>query len=187
MLCVSLYQPEATLVVIGEKTNETRSWSTKYRGRLLIHATKRFTRGDLSKCYAYNFIPALRRFIPSGDISPALPHGAILGSVEVVECLEIIGDPINFCACGHADHMHKARPRDIGYGHCQALGCASTCRVFRRATMSKPPEPELSFGDYTPGRYAWVLRHPIRFPLPIPFRGHQKLFDVPERLVPAWG
>jgi len=37
---LSLLQPWASLVVIGAKTVETRSWNTDYRGRLLIHASK---------------------------------------------------------------------------------------------------------------------------------------------------
>lgn len=32
--CLSLTQPWAELVVIGAKTQETRSWKTDYRGEL---------------------------------------------------------------------------------------------------------------------------------------------------------
>lgn len=42
MKVISLLQPWATLAVIGQKKIETRSWSTKYRGPLLIHASKRW-------------------------------------------------------------------------------------------------------------------------------------------------
>ena len=42
MKCLSLTQPWATLVALGAKKMETRSWSTKYRGPLAIHAAKRF-------------------------------------------------------------------------------------------------------------------------------------------------
>jgi len=37
---LSLRQPYAELVVIGKKTIELRTWSTKYRGEFLIHAAK---------------------------------------------------------------------------------------------------------------------------------------------------
>lgn len=40
MKALSLWQPWATLIAIGAKTYETRSWSTDYRGPLLIHASK---------------------------------------------------------------------------------------------------------------------------------------------------
>lgn len=39
MKVLSLLQPWASLVVMGHKKIETRSWKTKYRGELLIHAS----------------------------------------------------------------------------------------------------------------------------------------------------
>ena len=42
MKVLTLTQPWATLVAIGAKRIETRSWSTKYRGPLAIHAAKGF-------------------------------------------------------------------------------------------------------------------------------------------------
>lgn len=41
MKAISLWQPWASLVALGVKTIETRSWSTKYRGPLTIHAAAR--------------------------------------------------------------------------------------------------------------------------------------------------
>ncbi|HSS99913.1 MAG TPA: ASCH domain-containing protein [Terriglobales bacterium] len=40
MKALSLWQPWASLIAIGAKEYETRSWSTKYRGPLVIHASK---------------------------------------------------------------------------------------------------------------------------------------------------
>ena len=40
MKALTIKQPWATLIALGEKKIETRSWSTKYRGPLLIHAGK---------------------------------------------------------------------------------------------------------------------------------------------------
>ena len=42
MKALSLTQPWASLVVIGAKCYETRSWATNYRGPLAIHASKGF-------------------------------------------------------------------------------------------------------------------------------------------------
>lgn len=39
MKALSLWQPWASLVAIGEKRYETRGWTTNYRGPLAIHAT----------------------------------------------------------------------------------------------------------------------------------------------------
>ena len=40
MKAITLHQPWATLIALGLKTMETRSWSTKYRGPIAIHAGK---------------------------------------------------------------------------------------------------------------------------------------------------
>lgn len=39
MKALSLWQPWASLIALGEKQIETRQWETKYRGPLAIHAT----------------------------------------------------------------------------------------------------------------------------------------------------
>lgn len=41
MKALTIWQPWATLIAIGAKQYETRSWSTEYRGLLAIHAAKR--------------------------------------------------------------------------------------------------------------------------------------------------
>lgn len=43
---LTLTEPYATLIALGKKKIETRSWGTDYRGPLAIHAAKGFTRDD---------------------------------------------------------------------------------------------------------------------------------------------
>jgi hypothetical protein len=38
---------------------------------------------------------------------------------------------------------------------------------------------ELAFGDYSPGRYAWALTHPVLFKFPRQVRGALSLWDYP--------
>jgi len=40
MKAITLYQPWASLIALGKKNIETRSWNTYYRGPLAIHAGK---------------------------------------------------------------------------------------------------------------------------------------------------
>ena len=40
MKCLSLKQPFADLLALGEKSIELRKWNTKFRGKFLIHASK---------------------------------------------------------------------------------------------------------------------------------------------------
>ena len=47
MKCLSLKQPFADLLALGEKTIELRKWNTKFRGEFLIHASKNI---DVDTC-----------------------------------------------------------------------------------------------------------------------------------------
>ena len=76
MKALSLTQPWATLVATGAKCVETRSWSTRYRGPLAIHAAKRF--------------PPSARFFAStehtlGRLPRPVPLGAIIAIVDLVD------------------------------------------------------------------------------------------------------
>lgn len=75
MKALTLTQPYATLVAIGAKRIETRSWSTHYRGPLAIHAAKGFPRDCRELCASQPFLRELTR---AGVSMPELPRGAIL-------------------------------------------------------------------------------------------------------------
>lgn len=46
------------------------------------------------------------------------------------------------------------------------------------AALIKEQRPdEYAFGDFTPGRYAWVMENPVAFDKPIPARGKQGLWN----------
>jgi hypothetical protein len=87
MKCISLQQPWATLVVIGAKHFETRDWHTSYIGDLAIHASQRFAEEARALCAREPFRSALARagYRQSAD----LPTGAVVGHVELVECLPV--------------------------------------------------------------------------------------------------
>jgi activating signal cointegrator 1 len=44
-----------------------------------------------------------------------------------------------------------------------------------------PTRPELDFGNYTPGRFAWLFTDHISFANPFPFRGMQGLWEIDDR------
>lgn len=74
MKALSFRQPWAELILQGRKTIDLRTWSTHYRGRILIHASKKV---EEDACLAYGLDPA------------ALVRGALVGSVEVVDMLPL--------------------------------------------------------------------------------------------------
>src|SRR3990172_1771948 len=76
MKALSIWQPWATLIAMGLKHYETRSWYTQYRGPLLICASQhRLTNRDLMK---------LRQEIDFPSYSQ-LPFGKALCIVDLVE------------------------------------------------------------------------------------------------------
>ena len=78
MRVISLYQPYATLVVLGLKKFETRSWDTKYRGPLAIHATQSMPDWCRELCYKEPVRSALAEY---GWNALNLPKGKIVGQV----------------------------------------------------------------------------------------------------------
>ena len=92
MKALSIWQPWAQLLAVGVKHDETRSWGTSYRGPILIHAAKR------KMNYSTEFIglhrsPFYKYFKVMGygayENILALPHGAIIGMAELVDCRKI--------------------------------------------------------------------------------------------------
>ncbi len=78
-LALSLWQPWASFVVEGVKRFETRSWSTRHRGPLLIHAGQPRSRGSIPP-----EVDALAVQRWGSQWHRHLPFGALLGEVDLV-------------------------------------------------------------------------------------------------------
>lgn len=72
MKCLTIKQPWASLIINGYKNYEFRSWKTKYRGKILIHAGMSLEKATASKVKEYNL-----EYI----------KGAIIGEAEIVDCI----------------------------------------------------------------------------------------------------
>jgi activating signal cointegrator 1 len=145
MKCLSVLQPWASLILLGAKKIETRSWATKYRGLLLIHAGKGWNKAVEGMCALEPFQSALAAH------KEPLPRGCIIGQVELCDCIPI----------EDAKRYVQASPPE-------AMGGFS--------------EHELAFGDYTPGRWAWLLTAPQVVSLPMPYKGSLGIFNVKDEL-----
>ena len=75
MKVLTIKQPWATLIMQGYKRFEFRSWQTKYRGELLIHAGKGIDKEAIKR---------LSKYLPR-----ELPLGKILGKVTLVDCIKM--------------------------------------------------------------------------------------------------
>jgi hypothetical protein len=83
---LSIRQPWCWLILHGGKDIENRKWSTRFRGRVLIHAGKTMTRFDYAECA--DFIAIIKREwrLPAFDLLKA-ECGGIVGEAEIVDCV----------------------------------------------------------------------------------------------------
>lgn len=87
MKAITIKQPWATLIALREKQFETRSWQTKHRGSLAIHAGKTV---DKKACQ----IKWIRDTLAVHGITSweQLPTGMVIATANIVDCHKIISD-----------------------------------------------------------------------------------------------
>lgn len=152
MTVISLLQPWATLVVLGAKKIETRSWETPFRGELLIHASlgKHYGTGrDKVSCRELCYQDPFRKYIDGGQAYDKLPFGAIIGKV-------------NMKGCSDTDF----------YLSCKEGG------IELSEDGSGSWEEQLAFGDFSSGRFGWLFGDAIKFDKPIPAKGKQGFWNI---------
>jgi hypothetical protein len=90
MLALSIRQPWASLILKAGKDIENRSWPTKVRGRILIHAAKGCTRAEFDD--AIFFAEGALGKLITADLK-TIERGGIIGSVEIVDCVTASKSP----------------------------------------------------------------------------------------------
>lgn len=156
MKTLTIKQPLASLIANGIKDIENRTWPTKYRGRILIHAGKD---KKLTHLFPTSFMTSEQvQRIMKPDVQYQLLspkyciYGSIIGSVEIVDC--VINHPSIWAEsvdrCGHP------------------FGCDNQCHDGCE-WINKPI-------------YNWVLANPILFDTPIPSKGKLSFWDYPNIL-----
>jgi predicted RNase H-like HicB family nuclease len=90
MKCLSMTQPWAFLLATGHKQIETRSWSTQYRGPLLIHAAKTFPKEAQRYCRDNAWLFKQWNDWPWHHWQ--LPLGSIVGICELTDVWRITAD-----------------------------------------------------------------------------------------------
>ena len=85
MIAITVKQPWASLIVHGIKDIDNRNWRTNFRGRVLIHAACSHGRkfSDLTDAQMKAAFGTIAKETMFGN----LPFGAIIGSVEIVDCV----------------------------------------------------------------------------------------------------
>jgi hypothetical protein len=147
MKAISLTQPWATLIAIGAKRIETRSFATKYRGPLAIHAAQRMPKDALLLCYQEPFASVLRAH--GFDETAKLPRGYVIATCRLTDCLS----------------TNNTTP---------LLGC----------WVNELSEQERAFGDFSDGRYGWILSDVKMLASPVRCAGSLGLFYLAIRVDP---
>ena len=87
MKAITIKQPWASLIATGLKDIENRSWKTNYRGRVLIHAAAAPVKEGLAALNNKQLFDLMKRENWEAEFEN-LPNGAIIGSVEIVDCVQ---------------------------------------------------------------------------------------------------
>lgn len=175
MKALTLHEPWASLVAHGYKAIETRSWRTRYRGPLAIHASKR----------RFGFWSPTAEFIRTWPIEI---WRAVLGRADPEFCDNYpLGCVIATCELEDVLPIEGMNEQGFTKFICPHVGGGLTHFEFGRgewepATVERDVSDQEPYGDFTPGRFAWLLKNVRPLRKPIPARGALGLwdFEMPE-------
>lgn len=88
MKAITITQPYCTLIAVGMKHFETRSWSTNYRGQIALHAGK-----EMPDKTCFNKLQTDFSKLGYGGMMQ-LPRGEVLAIAELVDCFEMTTENI---------------------------------------------------------------------------------------------
>lgn len=89
MKALSIIQPWASLIAVGIKDIENRTWRTNYRGEFLIHASAKRLPAGWTALTSEQYAAATRLVNPYGKENDVkqLPVSAIIGKARLVDCV----------------------------------------------------------------------------------------------------
>lgn len=156
---LSVRQPFASLIVSGRKWCENRTWQTRYRGPLLIHASSRVDREAVDE---------LADELAAAGLSTAsadLPTSAIVGAALLADVVNLDEMPGRMAA-GGADR-YASDP------------------LFGRLHTRLNADPDSI--DYLCGPECWLFDGYHVLPAPIPAKGRLNVWrhDLPAGLLPT--
>jgi len=154
MKALTLIQPWATLIAIGAKKIETRGWKTIYRGPLAIHASKGWSKEVVRRAL---FTEPFKTLLNNAGYTlySLLPRGVIIATCELVSVKEILP-------------AHTFR-RMLGWQWTGPDGVEYCYEL---------DDQERALGNYSPGRYAWMLHNVQPLPEPIAAIGKQGVWEA---------
>jgi hypothetical protein len=150
MKALSLWQPWASLIAVGAKRIETRSWdppSHLIGQHIAIHASRTDT--TVRTTEVRTMMANVLGLNPGRNLAQQLPRGVVLCTVRIRGVRWSTGM-----------NMHSGK-----------------AWAFTREGALELPGQELWFGDFRAGRCLWLLDDVQPILNPPPAMGHQKLWD----------
>lgn len=189
MKALTIRQPWASLISLGVKRIETRSWSTSFRGPLAIHAGKAWPVpvAEWQVPHDRGLGPMVERMaMVERMVDPAdpvtrrwetlhTPRGAVVAVADLVDVVPIVPADQPFLHDGHHRVFVGLHPNAIG---------ESLWRTNPRGGPALDITDQRPYGDFTPGRYAWLLNN-VRPIDPVPAKGRQGLWTPDAALAEA--
>ena len=199
MPALTLWQPWASLIAIGAKSIETRSWPAPaglVGERIAIHAAANAKPGiddlpgdcegkteggwtygylgDYQACYALGGRTAELHQITAGrginllGGGIQLPLGAVVATARLAACVPMVAERIDD---EHVlvldDELWLAESAEQEHHQAWASETLqSACRI----------DDQLPYGDFRPGRWAWILDDVQALADPVPARGRQRIW-----------
>ena len=160
MKAITLHQPWASLLACGAKKTETRSWpplASIIGQRIAIHAgLKKVHKHDAQ--LLWGVVNRLPWYVPGKPVTLEIPGGSVIATAKLLTAFRVgqhsNPSPGAFASC---DLTHQ--------GLCP--GALHTAEVD-------------AYGDYSVGRWIWVLGQLEELPEQVPAKGHQGFWNWEE-------
>jgi hypothetical protein len=179
MKAISLWQPWASLIACGAKPYETRSWAPPrdlIGQPIAIHAAKKIDKGaaqfaeelmygqhesggfDLADKLEATMKRAPDRLMGLFAEATVMPIGCIVAIARLDAAFQL-GEKAEGTAVPAASVVKRITSREM-----------PECFTVRYD----------DFGNYAPGRWAWLLRDARAVDPPVEMKGQQGFFDLPQ-------
>lgn len=153
MKCLSVRQPYAHYICAGLKTVENRTWTTKYRGRVLIHACDTSYAWPDADCLPAQLVEMAQEWIGKTDLTGLPPVLQKYHDIVLAAC----------------KHYHKAYAPDM---ETPEKWLAAAVKKYGWFLPSQTIIGEVTISDIVkestdafaePGKYHYVLTDPVLY------------------------
>jgi len=127
MKAISIHQPWASLIALGEKHYETRDWKPQHRGPIIIHASKSFSKAEQALLQTKPFKSVLARY--GIESITQLPTGRPLAIATLKDAYMV------------EEITDKLLPTEQAFGDFRAGRCAWLLENIILLQGNLPPSP----------------------------------------------